>query len=127
MRQYSLRRLSAFVTGLSIIGLAGSANAAPTWTATFEKGDLSEWTPGVNTTKGTRKNVEVLGEQVHTGKWAGKITCHPDDTFTFGQNRVDIQHPSTLTAQNKESWISGHYMMTQDAQVRNEIAFYESN
>src|SRR5262245_46472003 len=98
MRQYSLRRLSALVTSLSTLGLAGRANATVTWTATFEKGDKTEWSAGVNSTKAG--NFEVLGEQVHTGKYAGKITCHPTDTFTFGQNRVDIQHPSTLTAQN---------------------------
>jgi MYXO-CTERM domain-containing protein len=97
------------------------------WTATFEKGDLSEWMPGINGTKGDRKNVEVLGEQVYRGTMAGKITVHPDDTFTYGQNRVDIQHPSTLTAEGADSWLSGHYMMPDDAKVRNEIGFYESN
>src|SRR5882762_10141617 len=127
MRQDALRWLSALFTSLAALSLPGRAGAAVVWTATFEKGDLSEWSPGVNPTKGTRKNVEVLGEQVYTGKFAGKITVHPDDTFTFGQNRVDIQHPSTLTAEGKESWLSGHYMMPDDAKVRNEIGFYESN
>src|SRR5260221_2135536 len=127
MRQDALRWLSALFTSLAALSLPGRAGAAVVWTATFEKGDLSEWTPGVNGTKGTRKNVEVLGEQVHSGMFAGKITCHPDDTFTFGQNRVDIQHPTTLTANDKESWLSGYYMMPEDAKVRNEIAFYESN
>jgi hypothetical protein len=128
MRQDTARWLSALAC-LSAVALPGRANATVTWTATFEKGDLSEWRPGINGTQpnGTRKNVEVLGEQVYTGKFAGKITCHPDDTFTFGQNRVDINHPTTLAATGKEIWISGHYMMPEDAKVRNEIAFFESN
>ncbi|HVR03940.1 MAG TPA: heparin lyase I family protein [Polyangia bacterium] len=105
--------------------IAGTARGAVVWTATFEKGDLSEWSPGINATKGTRQNVEVLGEQVHSGKLACKITVHPDDTFN-GQNRVDIQHPSKLTGANQDTWLSGYYMMPADAGVRNEFAFWES-
>ena len=127
MRQDALRQLAAFFVGASALASPRFARAAVVWTATFEKGDLSEWTPGINGTKGTRKNVEVLGEKVYSGKYAGKITVHPDDTFTFDQNRVDIQHPSTLTAEGKDSWLSGHYMMPEDAKVRNQIGFYESN
>ncbi|HEX3698332.1 MAG TPA: heparin lyase I family protein [Polyangia bacterium] len=98
------------------------------WTSTFEKGDLSEWMPGVNPTKGTRKNVEVLGEQVYTGKYACKITVHPDDLFgQYVQDRVDIQHQSKLTGEGMDTWISGHYMMPADAGMRNEFAFWESN
>src|SRR6266478_58371 len=79
--------------------LPSPARATVVWTSTFEKGNLSEWTPGVNATKGTRKNVEVLGEQVHSGSYACKITVHPDDLFSqYVQDRVDIQHQSTLTA-----------------------------
>ena len=33
----------------------------------------------------------MLGEQVYHGTMAGKITVQPDDTFTYDQNRVDIQ------------------------------------
>ncbi|HEY2730009.1 MAG TPA: heparin lyase I family protein [Polyangia bacterium] len=109
------------------------ARATVVWTSTLEKGDLSEWSPGVNPTKtlpgGTvRKNVEVLGEQVYTGKFACKITVHPDDLFgQFVQDRVDIQHKSTLTDEGKDTWVSGHYMMPANAGVRNEFAFWESN
>jgi MYXO-CTERM domain-containing protein len=105
------------------------AGAAVVWTATFESGTLSEFRGGVNLVQpnGTRKNVEVLGEQVYSGKFAGKITVHPDDTFTFNQNRADIGHPSTLTAQGAQVWLSGHYMMPADAQTRMEFAFFESN
>jgi len=88
------------------------ASATQTWTATFEKnksGDVcssgaagAEFSPGINETKGTRVNAQVLGEQVYSGSLACKVTVHPDDTFTFGQNRVDIQHKSTLTAEGKE-------------------------
>jgi hypothetical protein len=52
---------------------------------------------------------------------------HPEDTFTFGQNRVDIQHQSTLTAEGADSWLSGYFFLPEDAKVRNEIGFYESN
>jgi MYXO-CTERM domain-containing protein len=118
-----------WLPGLLLAGLClpTSARAAVVWTSNFEQGDLSEWKPGINATKDARKNVEVLGEQVYGGKQAGKITLHPDDTFTYGQNRVDIQHPSTLTDEGKDMWLSGHYLMPEDAKTRDEIGFFESN
>jgi len=106
------------------------ARAAAVWTATFEKGDSSEWMPGTNPKgpDGVRLNFQVLSEQVYRGKFAGKITVHGDDLFgQYKQDRVDIQHQSTLTAEGKNMWISGHYMMPDDAKVRNEFAFFESN
>lgn len=120
-------RLLSLALPLCALCATVPASAVVTWTATFEAGDLSEWSPGINATKGDRRNVEVLGEQVYRGMYAGKITVHPDDTFTFGQNRVDIQHPSTLTDEGKELWLTGHYMMPEDAKVRNQIGFFESN
>jgi MYXO-CTERM domain-containing protein len=124
-------------TLLCSLALSRPARSAVVWTATFEankSGDLCsgtaapfEFKPGINETKNGRKNAEVLGEQVHGGSLACKITVHPDDSFTYNQNRVDIQHPSTLTAEGKDSYLSGWYMMPEDAKTRNEISFYESN
>lgn len=122
------RGLSWLIVCVAVVLPPAAARATVVWTSTFEKGDLSEWMPGVNATKGTRKNVEVLGEQVYTGKYACKITVHPDDLFgQYVQDRVDIQHQSTLTAEGKDTWVSGHYMMPADAGMRNEFAFWESN
>jgi MYXO-CTERM domain-containing protein len=59
--------------------------------------------------------------------FAGKITVHPDDTFSADQIRVDMQHPSTLTDEGKNMWISGHYLLPEDAGGREEFAFFESN
>ena len=122
-----VRAWSVVIACLSPLALTGPARAAVVWTATFEKGDLSEWNGGTNPTKGARKNVEVLGEQVHSGSFACKITVHPDDTFGGGQDRVDIQHQSKLGGANQDTWLSGYYMMPADAGVRNEFAFWESN
>jgi hypothetical protein len=105
------------------MGVPSSALATVVWTADFEEGNLDEWTPGIN----NEGNVEVLGEQVYMGQYAGKITVHPEDTFTFEQNRVDIQHQSTLTAEGADTWISGYYYLPEDAKVRNNLGFFESN
>jgi len=35
------------------------------------------------------------------------MSSQADDTFTYDQNHVDIQHPSTLTDEGKDSWLSG--------------------
>jgi MYXO-CTERM domain-containing protein len=131
-----LRLSSVLVTFLSPVMIAGTANATVVWTATFEKnksGDVcssgapgAEFSPGINETKGTRINAEVVALAAHSGSLGCNVTVHPDDTFTFGQNRVDIQHKSTLTAEGMDSYLSGYYMMPADAQVRNEIGFYET-
>jgi Polysaccharide lyase len=132
MRTMSVRSWLALVACVVPLAFAAPARATVTWTSTFEKGDLSEWSPGINATKTlaggvVRQNVQVLGEQVYTGKYACKITVHPDDTFgQYNQDRVDIQHPSTLTGEGKDSWLSGHYYMPADAMMRNEIGFYET-
>jgi MYXO-CTERM domain-containing protein len=123
MTQKLVRWLPGCLLGLLSLGVPASAWATVVWTADFEAGDLSEWTPGIN----DEGNVEVLSEQVYAGSNAGKITLHPEDTFTFGQNRVDIQHQSDLTAEGADSWLSGYYYLPEDAKVRNEIGFYESN
>jgi hypothetical protein len=132
MRARSSSNYLRFLPGLllPLMGLCvpATASAAVVWTATFENGDLSEWMPGINPTKGDRKNVEVLMEKAYTGMYAGKISVHPDDTFgQYNQNRVDIQHQSTLTDEGEEMWLSGHYLMPEDAKVRNQIGFFESN
>jgi len=123
--------LSSLV-GLSTLALPGVANATVVWTSGFETGDLSEWSPGINATKmvdgGIRKNVVVEQAVVYAGKYACEVTVHPDDLFgQYNQDRVDIQHQSTLTGEGQDTWISGHYMMPADAGVRNEFAFWESN
>src|SRR5438045_4253528 len=112
--------------------LPRSARAMVVWSATHESGTLSEWTLGPNPTKtlpdgGVRKNVEVVGEEVYTGKYACKITVHPDDTFgQYNQDRVDIQHASTLTGEGMDSYLSGYFFLPEDAKTRNEILFYET-
>ncbi len=74
------------------------------------------------------KNVVLQQAQVYAGKYACEITVHPDDLFgQYVQDLVDIQHQSTLTAEGKDTWISGYYLMLADAGTRNEFAFWESN
>ena len=119
------------IAGLVPLALATPARGTVNWTSTFEKGDLSEWGAGINDTKtladGTvRHNVEVLGEQVHTGKYACKATLHPDDTFGGGQNRIDIQHQTPLTGEGKDLYMSGYYYLPEDAKTLDQFGFYET-
>jgi hypothetical protein len=94
------------------------------WTSGFETGSISpEWMPSINAGS---NNVVVQEQHVYTGKYACEITVHPTDLFN-GQDRVDIKHQSTLTAEGKDMWLSGHYMMLADPGVRNEFNFWESN
>jgi MYXO-CTERM domain-containing protein len=123
-----VRSGSVFLAFLCPALVAGSARATVVWTSTFESGDMSEWTsPAINVTKGTRKNVEFVGDEVYSGKLACKVTVHPDDLLPpYNQDRVDIGHVSTLSDEGKDSWLSGHYYMPANANVRNEFGWYES-
>ena len=134
MKNFAVARVLSF--GLAFLAIAvvpGGARATVVWTATMEKGDLSEWNGQNNPTKkladGTvRQNIEVLGEKVHSGAKAVKITLHPDDTFgQYNQDRVDIGHNTTLTGEGKDSYLAGYYYLVEDAKTRDEIAFYETN
>src|SRR5260370_21471696 len=132
MRSNHIHWLPPLVS-LSSIVMSGAAHATVVWPSTFEKGDLSEWGTPSNRTKnlpdGTiRTNIEVVGYHVYTGKFACKLTVHPDDSFpSYMQNRVDMGHQIRLTAEGNDTWISGHYMMPARAAMRNEFAFWESN
>jgi hypothetical protein len=133
MRSKRVRWLLS-LAGLNVLAVSSAAHAAVVWTSTFEKGDLSEWGTPNNRTRNlpggtTRTNIEVVGDYVYTGKYACKLTVHPDDSFpSYNQNRVDMGHQSgMLTKEGSDSWISGHYMMLADAGMRNEFAFWESN
>jgi MYXO-CTERM domain-containing protein len=116
----------------ALTAVSTPARATVVWTATLEKGDLSEWTSTTNGTKtlpdgSVRKNIEVVGEKVYSGKLACKVTVHPDDDFgQYHQDRADIKHDSTLTGEGKDSYLSGFYFLPEDAKTRDEILFYET-
>jgi hypothetical protein len=133
-----VRLASVFLAFLVTVAAARRAGAAVVWTATFESnksGDVcssaattAEFKPGINEKNGARINAEVLAAAAHSGTLGCQITVHPDDLLPpYNQDRVDIQHPSTLTDEGKDSYLSGWYMMPTDAQMRNEFGFYETN
>jgi hypothetical protein len=120
------------MAGLGIFARPPAAHATVVWTATMEKGDLSEWTSTTNGTKtladgGVRTNIEASTDRAYTGSYSCKVTVHPDDIFgKYLQDRADIKHVSTLTGEGMDSYLSGYYFLPEDAKVRDEIAFYET-
>jgi hypothetical protein len=125
------RRAAAALAGLGAIAAPAAARATVVWTATMEKGDLSEWTSTTNGTKaldgGVRKNIEASTDRAYRGQYSCKVTVHPDDDFgQYHQDRADIKHDSTLTGEGKDSYLSGYYFLPEDAKTRDEIAFYET-
>ncbi|HEX3696406.1 MAG TPA: heparin lyase I family protein [Polyangia bacterium] len=133
MSNLAVKRTFVALSVLSAVALPAVAHATVVWTATMEKGDLSEWNGSTDPTKnlpdGTvRKNIEVVSDNVYSGTKSMKITLHPDDIFTsFSQNRVDIGHNSKLTGEGMDSYLRGYYLLVEDAKTRDEIAFYETN
>jgi hypothetical protein len=122
------RTLWVLVCPLLVMAGQRSAGATVVWRSTFEAGDTKEWNGGLNTTKGARSNIDVVMDPVQEGKSSCRIVIHPDDTFQpYNQSRVELHHSSTLTAEGKDTYLSGYYRMAMDAQVRNEIGYWESN
>ncbi len=128
----SVRLLSAGFAVLAALIVPASVHATVVWTATMEKGDLSEWTSQTNGTitladGGVRTNIEASTDRPYTGTYSCKVTVHPDDDFgQYHQDRADTKHNSTLTGEGKDSYLSGYYFLPEDAKTRNEIAFYET-
>ena len=89
-----VRLSSVLVACLGSLVAAGRASATVVWTATFEKnksGDQcssaaadAEFKIGINETKGTRLNAEVLAAAAYSGGLGCEVTVHGDDTFTYG-------------------------------------------
>jgi hypothetical protein len=124
-------RASALAAGVAVLALPALGHATVVWTATMEKGDLSEWTSQTNGTKvldgGVRVNIAASTEKPYTGNYSCKVTVHPDDDFgQYHQDRADTKHVSTLTGEGKDSYLSGYYFLPEDAKTRDEIAFYET-
>jgi hypothetical protein len=127
-----VRLVTIGVVALAALIAPTSAGATIVWTATMEKGDLSEWTSQTNGTitladGGVRTNIEASTERPYTGAYSCKVTVHPDDDYgMYHQDRADTKHVSTLTGEGKDSYLSGYYFLPEDAKTRNEIAFYET-
>jgi hypothetical protein len=124
-------RAAALTAGVAALAMPGLARATVVWTATMEKGDLSEWTSQTNgmiTLDGSvRTNIEASTDRPYTGSYSCKVTVHPDDIYgKYLQDRADTKHNSTLTGEGKDSYLSGYYFLPEDAKTRDEIAFYET-
>jgi hypothetical protein len=124
-------RTLAFALGFAALTASDPARATVVWTATMEKGDLSEWTSQTNGTihldAGVRTNILASTDRAYSGSYSCKVTVHPDDIYgMYLQDRADTKHNSTLTGEGKDSWLSGYYFLPEDAKTRNEIAFYET-
>src|SRR5438309_1261448 len=99
MSSASSRRITALVVGIAALALPLAVRATVVWTATMEKGDLSEWTSQTNGTKvldgSVRTNIEASTEKPYTGRYSCKVTVHPDDDFgQYHQDRADTKHDS---------------------------------
>ncbi len=58
------------------------ASAKVLFLADFETGDLSQWAQtGTRGQNATPRNVQLVTDIVHQGKYAAKITIHEDDIF----------------------------------------------
>ncbi|HEY0706428.1 MAG TPA: heparin lyase I family protein [Polyangia bacterium] len=117
---------STLVVGLGL-GLSTPAAAAIIWKADFETGDLSQFSSLTNATKGARKNIEVVTEGAQQGKNAGKVTIHPDDTFSSTQMRVQMNRSNPRTGEGQNLYMSFHVKMTTAPLARDNIAYFETN
>ena len=123
------------------LGHVGDAGVSRLWTATFEPGDLSEWTAdgkgGTMVANLTTKPVATT-EMAHNGKYAGKATVKPSmgmvsidylyreqPSLTEGYYSAWFYIPGTFTV---KTWLSIiHFVGSPSADGRNVFPTWDVN
>src|SRR6187397_1246455 len=117
----------SFVSVLLLASVPKSAHAAVIWTGDFESGDLSQWDGVTNETKGDRVNIAVVEDLVTQGSKACRFEIHGDDDFSNTQSRTQLTRRSERTGEGQDVYMASYVLMPDDAKVRNQIQYWESD
>ncbi len=113
---------------LALLALALPAPAKVLFHAGFETGDLTEFlatgTRGQNTTP---RNVQVQSAIVREGKYAAKLTIHPDDRFNAQQLRVQLGGPRVTVEEGADTYMSFYLYMAEPPRDRDNFFYWEGN
>ena len=98
--------------------------AAPRWRASFERGDLSEWTYLLNP-----RGLSVVDTLAADGKRAGRVEIQARDLWPNGLNRVEVQHkppPETMTEGQRSCFAWKLLVPEALSDDRHQIGYWES-
>jgi hypothetical protein len=93
--------------------------------ADFETGDFSQF-------GGVSKNIqpghiEVDGDIVHSGKFAGRFTIHEDNIFNARQLRVQANGPKVTVQEGSDTFASFYLFMKNPPQDRDNFFYWEGS
>lgn len=126
MKSRVILRSAVVLVGFVAVA-AGPAAAEVVWKADFETNDISQFDGTMNATKDARKNIEIVTMPRQQGKYAAKMTIHPDDTFKTRQMRVQFTRRPQRTEEGQDLFMSFHLRMEEAPLVRDNFAYWESD
>jgi hypothetical protein len=106
--------------------LAGSLFGKILFKAGFETGDLSEWaSTGTRSQNARPRNVQVVSDVVHEGKYAAKFTIHEDDVFNPQQLRVQVGGPKVTVEEGSDTYMAFSLYMAEPPKDRDNFFYWE--
>ncbi len=106
--------------------LASVGSAEILFKAGFETGDLSEWSKtGTNSQHATPRNIQVVTDIVHDGKYAAKFTIHEDDVFNAQQLRVQVGGPKVTVVEGTDTYMAFSIYMAEAPKDRDNFFYWE--
>ncbi|MBY0502449.1 MAG: polysaccharide lyase [Bryobacteraceae bacterium] len=98
--------------------------------ASFETGDLSEWSQtGTRGQNATPRNIQVVDDVpgIPHGKRAAKFTIHPDDVFNPSQLRAQVGGPRVTVEEGSDTYLSFYLYVDQAPEDRDNFFYWEGN
>jgi hypothetical protein len=104
----------------------GPVSAKVLFKAGFETGDLSEWAgTGTRGQNAKPRNIQVVSDVVHEGKYAAKFTIHADDVFNDRQLRVQVGGPRITAEEGSDTYMSFYMYMGEAPKDRDNFFYWE--
>jgi len=104
----------------------GTASAEILWKGNFETKDLTRWSRALNPVTGSRQNITVVDSPALPSGYAAQITVHPDDIFSNGHNRVELNYEGKRTGEGQTTFFSWRFRLATNPEVHEDIAYWET-
>lgn len=96
--------------------------------SSFETGDLTEWAQtGTRGQNATPRNIEIVTNPAHHGKYAAKVTIHPDDIFNPRQLRAQIGGPRLTVDEGSDTFMAFSLYTAEPPKDRDNFFYWEGN
>ncbi len=119
-----MRRTALIALAVATV-LAGPVAAEILFKADFETGDLSQFGGKSKTMK--EGSIEVVTDVVHSGKYAGKFTIHPENVFNARQLRTQVNGPKVTVKDGDDTFMSFYLYMKDAPKDRDNFFYWEGS